>query len=147
MEDKAPGLCIRPPAYPARYRWLFFAAAWWNWLVAAASLFGDSYIRTALSMRPSVDALSLQLSISCICLLGIGYYWVAKDVSKNHAIVRIGLIGKLAVFSIFLGHAIAGNIPYAFAAPTVIDLIFAILFLEFLLHIRRAERQSRVGPV
>jgi hypothetical protein len=70
----------------------------------------------------------------CICLLGIGYYWVARDLSKNRAIVKLGVIGKLAVFSIVMGHAIRGDIPYALALPAVIDLMFAILFLEFLMR-------------
>ena len=92
--------------------------------------------------RPRPDSLNLHLTISCICLLGIGYYWVSKDVFRNHAIVKLGVIGKTAVFSIFLGHAISGDIPYAFTAPAVIDLIFAILFLEFLLRMRTAKSDN-----
>ena len=138
MEDKAPGR-DRPTVKVARYRWLFIVAALWNWLVALISLVADEEIRSVLRMPPSADSLNLHLSVSCICLLGIGYYWVAKDVTRNHAIVKLGIIGKVAVFSILLGHAIRGEIPYALASPGVIDLVFAVLFLEFLIRIRSAE--------
>jgi hypothetical protein len=138
MEDKVPGHG-RPTVKLRRYRWLFIAAALWNWLVALISLVADEEIRSLLRMPPGADSLNLHLSISCICLLGIGYYWVAKDVSRNHAIVRLGIIGKVAVFSILLGHAIRGDIPYTLAAPGVIDLVFAVLFLEFLMRMHSAE--------
>jgi len=142
MEDQAPRLLALTPARLKRYRWLFIAAAWWNWLVVLLSLFADQKIRSALRMPPLADSLNLHLAVSCICLLGIGYYWVARDVSRNHAIVWLGMIGKLAVFSIFLGHAISGDIPYALTAPAVIDLVFAILFLEFLMRMRAAGGHS-----
>ena len=138
MEDPASGVHVQPPARLNWYRRLFLAAAWWNWLVALLSLFADKKIRSFLRMPPLTDSLNLHLSISCICLLGIGYYWVAKDVSRNHAIAKLGMIGKLGVFSIFLGHVIEGDIPFALAAPAVIDLIFAVLFLEFLVRMRNA---------
>ena len=139
MEDKDPGISVRPPATHKRDRVLFIAAALWNWLVALISLFAYGKIRSGLGLPPLADSLNLHLSISCICLLGIGYYWVARDLSNNRAIVKLGMIGKLAVFAIFLGYVIIGDIPYALAAPAVIDLAFAALFLEFLMRTRNAE--------
>jgi hypothetical protein len=44
----------------------------------------------------------------------------------------MGSLGKLAVVATGLGHALAGNIGWSFAALTGVDLIFAILFLGFL---------------
>ena len=97
-------------------------------------------------MPPLTNSLDPHLSASCICLLGVGYYWVAKDVSRNHAIAKLGMIGKLAVFSIFLGHSIGGDIPFALAAPAVIDLVFAVLFLEFLVRMHNAEACAAGNP-
>ena len=149
MENKASGLHVRRPDRFKRDRLLFLSAAWWNWLVALLSLFADKEIRSFLRMPPLIDSLDLHLSASCTCLLGIGYYWVSKDVSRNHAIAKLGMIGKLGVFAIFVGHLIEGDIPFALATPAVIDLIFAVLFLEFLLRMHRDEGnagRNRANP-
>ena len=146
MEDIASGLHVHSPATLKRYRMLFISAAWWNWLVALVSLFADKEIRSFLGMPPLTNSLNLHLSASCIWLLGIGYYWIARDVSRNHAIAKLGMIGKLAVFAIFLGHLIAGDIPFGLAAPAAIDLIFAVLFLEFLVRMRDAEGNAAGNP-
>ena len=139
MENKASGTGVRPPFTQKRDRLMFLAAALWNWLVALVSLFANEMIRSGLRMPPLADSLNLHLAMSCICLFGIGYYWVARDLSKNQAIVKLGMIGKFGVFAILLGHVISGDIPYALAAPGVIDLVFAALFLEFLMRTRKME--------
>ena len=83
------------------------------------------------------DPLILQLLASCLFLFGLGYYWVSSALSENHGIVKLGVVGKILVFILFFGHALAGTIPVGLAVPTVVDLLFAALFLEFLVHWRR----------
>jgi hypothetical protein len=51
--------------------------------------------------------------------------------------VKLGVVGKILVFILFFGHALAGTIPVGLAVPTVVDLLFAVLFLEFLIHWRK----------
>ena len=65
-------------------------------------------------------------------VFGIGYYWVSRDVRKNRDLVRLGVLGKLAVFVLFSIAWITGEIPFLLVFPGVGDLIFAILFIGFL---------------
>ena len=65
-------------------------------------------------------------------VFGIGYYWVSKDIHQNHAIVRMGIIGKIIVFLGLTADAVASNISTLMIGPGIVDLIFAILFIEFL---------------
>ena len=65
-------------------------------------------------------------------VFGIGYYWVSKDIHQNHAVVKMGIIGKIIVFVGLTADAVAGNISILLVGPGIIDLIFAILFIEFL---------------
>jgi hypothetical protein len=67
-----------------------------------------------------------------IATFGLGYYWVSCDLSKNHDLVRLGAMGKLLVFVVFFGHLIPGNITLRLVLPSLVDLLFGILFLEFL---------------
>jgi len=75
---------------------------------------------------------TMQLAMALVFVFGIGYYWVSKDLSKNHDIVKLGIIAKILVFLIFSYHYLFGNMPLMIALFSVVDLIFAILFIEFL---------------
>jgi hypothetical protein len=121
------------------YRGLFLAAAAWNAFAAGAVLFllTDTKFRTRMGISNPADPLSLQLLASCLLLFGLGYCWVGRALEKNHGLVKLGVIGKIVVFILFSGHALAGTIPVILAVPSVVDLLFAALFLEFLVYWRR----------
>ena len=120
------------------YRSLFLAAAVWNALSAGAVLFflANVRFREELGFPGPPDAISLQLLASCLLVFGLGYYWVSRDLSRNRDLVKLGVIGKPLVFLVFFGHALAQQIPMRLVIPSVVDLLFGALFLEFLLCTR-----------
>jgi hypothetical protein len=120
------------------YRWLFITAAIWNLLSAVAALFvlTDSSFRRVLGFPGTADTISLQLLAACLFVFGLGYYWVSRDLSRNRDLVKLGVIGKPLVFLIFFGHALVKEIPVLLVAPSAVDLLFGVLFLEFLLRTR-----------
>ena len=65
-------------------------------------------------------------------VFGIGYYWVSRDIHKNHDIVWMGIIAKLMVFIGVLWAGIVGQIHFMLVGSGTVDLIFSILFIEFL---------------
>ena len=115
---------------------ILIAAAWWNWLAALGFLLAGTRLQTSLGINASLESLNAHLAIICITLWGIGYYWAAKDFSRNESLVKLGVIGKVGVFLLFLGHAWAQHIPFALVTPAVIDLIFAGLFLGLIFRAR-----------
>jgi hypothetical protein len=120
------------------YRWLFIAAAVWNLLSAAAValLLGDARFRQGMGFPGPADTISLQLLAACLFVFGLGYYWVSADLSRNRDLVKLGVIGKPLVFLVFLGHAVMKEIPALLVAPSLVDLLFGVLFLEFLRRTR-----------
>lgn len=120
------------------YRLLFLAAAVWNVLSAAAVLFllTSLKFRSEMGYPGQVDTISLQLLATCLFVFGVGYYWVSRDLTRNRDLVRLGVIGKPLVFLIFLDHALTKEIPASLVAPSVVDLLFGVLFLEFLVRTR-----------
>src|SRR5271167_646512 len=123
----------------ARYdRLLFLAAAVWNTLSAGAVLFllTDARFRQVMGFPGPPDTISLQLLASCLFVFGLGYYWVSRDLSRNRDLVKLGVIGKPLVFLVFLGHALAQEIPMDLVIPSLVDLLFGALFLEFLVRSR-----------
>lgn len=120
------------------YRLLFLAAAAWNVLSAAAVLFllTSLKFRREMGYPGQVDTISLQLLATCLFVFGVGYYWVSRDLARNRDLVKLGVIGKPLVFLSFLGHALSKEIPASLVAPSVVDLLFGVLFLEFLVRTR-----------
>lgn len=70
-----------------------------------------------------------------VFVFGLGYYWASKDADKNISIIKMGAIGKTLIFLILFYYCfITKDIPVILVIPGVVDLIFAILFVEFLIH-------------
>jgi hypothetical protein len=116
------------------YKKFFVVAAIWNWVAAIAFFCWYKQILSLFDMKPLIYPVIMQLLSALVFVFGIGYYWVAGDIEKNQAIVKMGIIGKILVFILLLVHWILGNIPFFLVGPGIVDLIFAILFIEFLLR-------------
>ena len=119
------------------YRNLFLIGALWNWVATLVFFFFYEQIFSIFGMEPPLYPANLQLFLALAFVFGIGYFWVSRDISINHDIVKMGIIGKVMVFLLFLYHSFFGNLVLAFAAIGTVDLLFAILFLEFLIRFHR----------
>lgn len=114
-------------------RRLFVPAALFNFASAGTFLFalpqaaGPMRIEVTPALLPFVH-----ISAGAVAIFGWGYWQVARDPVQNRIVIVLGLAGKLAVAALGIAHAFAGNIGWAFAALTVVDLVFAALFWRFL---------------
>lgn len=57
-----------------------------------------------------------------------------RHADENHPIVVMGILAKPTAFFLFAYHWLYGNIPFSLLVFLIIDLAFAILFLDFLLR-------------
>jgi len=114
------------------YKWLFIIGAVWNWGAAILFFFFSAQAFAILRMQPLNYPAIMQLAMALVFAFGIGYYWVSKDLFTNHDIVKMGIIAKILVFFVLLYHYLVGNIPLMLASCGAVDLIFALLFMEFL---------------
>ncbi|MBN1899496.1 MAG: hypothetical protein JW827_12030 [Spirochaetes bacterium] len=115
------------------YEYLFLTGAIWNWGVSLFFFLAHRYVSRFLDIAPVADLYLLQLSMALVFAIGLAYYWIRKDPGKNIPVVKLGIAGKTFVFIILSIHAINKNIHPLLVLPGVVDLIYAILFLEFLL--------------
>jgi hypothetical protein len=118
------------------YKNFFIVAAVWNWVATVPFFFAYEQIFAFLGMRMPIYPVTLQLFLSLAFVFGIGYYWVSRNL-MNLEIVKMGVVGKILVFLLFLYYAAIGNIPWLLVLPGIVDLIFAILFMEYLLRVKR----------
>ena len=121
------------------YRYMFLASAFWNWAVAAILWFTYEPFFAYLGQDPLRYAVPFQIAMGLIFVYGIGYYYLYKDQVANRPIAKLGVYGKMAVFILLSNAWAAGEIVFVLVIPGIVDLLFAVLFLEFLLstsHLR-----------
>ena len=113
------------------YKRLFYAAAIFNWL-AAATVIAKASFPSLIALDTPFDSFGGQVFGLLAAVFGYGYFLVGRDPARNEGIVWMGIIGKLLIFALFLAHAMAGTFPFVLVIPTIGDVIFAFLFVEFL---------------
>ena len=121
---------------------MLIVAAAWN-LVGAALVFANLSRHIALFFgRNAVidDPIAMLNTIGfwgSVVLFGIGYLIVAANPAKNHGIIFLAIIGKVAVFLIWTWYWWRGYATALALFGGVGDLIFAVLLMFFLLRIRK----------
>src|SRR5271166_379702 len=121
------------------YRRMFYAAAIYNCLATAATI-AKTVSPSHIPIGSPFDQFGGQVFASIVAVFGYGYFIVARDPARNEGLIQIGIVGKLLIFLLFLAYAIAGTFLFILMIPAVGDVIFAFLFLEFLLVGRARSR-------
>ena len=114
------------------YKKMFFVGAIWNWAATSTFIFGYKILFPLFGMELPGYPVFLMMFLGLCFVFGIGYYWVSRDLTKNHGIVKMGIIGKLIVFVGLSWAGITGQVHFILVGPGIVDLVFAILFIEFL---------------
>ncbi len=121
------------------WKYIFQLKAAINWIESLALLFADRWIRELLGQKPLTNPEYLQLFVVLVFVIGIGYWWVSQDISRNREIVKLGIYAQYSVFGVLAYQTLIGNVHPLYLIPGVIDLIFAILFSLFLYSYARTK--------
>ncbi len=115
------------------YKKLFFIAALWNWSTSVCFFFTYEYLFPIIGEKVPDSPIFLKQLLGLVFAFGLGYYWVSLNLS-NTDIVKMGIFGKLFVFITLLYYAIIGSHVWITVLPGVVDFIFAIFFIQFLIY-------------
>jgi len=119
---------------------MLISAACFNWLAALALLLIPATLFQLFRITPlPAEPLFLHLFAVVVFVFGIGYYWAAIDFVRNAPIVRLGMIGKLAVFVTGLVNTLLGNVSWQIMLLVSVDLLYAVLFFMTLKAVVRAQ--------
>ena len=121
------------------WKYVFLLKAVINWVESVVLLFTDGSIRELLNQKPLVNTEYSQIFLALVFIIGIGYWWVGSDISRNHDIVKLGIYAQSSVFVVLAYHTLVGNLHPLYLIPGVIDLVFAILFGLFLYSYTRTK--------
>ena len=106
----------------------------WNLIIGIPILILSYFTNPGLSL---VGLLNYQLWFYAVILFGIGYYTVGKNIDKNHIVIALGATGKIIVFIHIIAYFLINVIDITYFIAGIGDLIFAILFIEFLVNYKK----------
>jgi hypothetical protein len=126
----------------AYYKALFIIGGVWNFILSVPFLLLSYFDRTLLSLFvvgifTGATLMYYQVFLWFVIVFGIGYTIVGLDLDKNHGIVLLGAIAKILAFISFVAYYLSGDVPFSLAMIGIGDLIFAILFIEFLINYKK----------
>ena len=122
------------------YKYLFLLAAVWNWavsilLLVLSLLTPDIITDFGVEIPPSL--VFLQMLFVLVGIFGIGFFLVYLDINTNHGIVQMSVVEKVSFFLVFLIYFIIGDVGILVLLLVIVDLIFGLLFIEFLANFKK----------
>jgi len=127
---------------PQFYKSGFALAAAWNWCVSILTLLFYQWFFNILGMSTPQPALWFYLFLGSVFIFGIGYFMVSLDLSQNHAVIILGILGKIGVFAAFLYSYIIGMVHFAILCLGIVDVIWCVFFVKFLVEYSAREYKS-----
>ncbi len=113
-------------------RTLFAVAAAWNLGAAATLVFNPDFLLARLNVNDPDARLLARSFASSVTTWGIGYALVALNRKRFRDFAWLGAISKTIFFMVYAAAFFGGRISFAAFIPALVDLVFAILFVEFL---------------
>jgi hypothetical protein len=128
------------------YKLLFLMGGVWNLLagliclllsVATTNLFFELY---GMQVAPSL--FPFHAFFAAVLSFGIGFILVSLDITKNHVMILVGILGKVLFFLVCLVTFFQNEANILLVLTGSADLVFAILYLEFLMRFRNRTRNA-----
>ena len=114
---------------------LFSVAALFNFSLGLSWLLAWPMLQNVLQLAPADGSNRMILNLCAVLVLtfGYAYYLVGRNPDKFRPYVMLGIVGKLSVVAVALPVLVSGSQGYLLALSLMVDLVFAILFVHFLL--------------
>jgi hypothetical protein len=114
------------------YRALFFIDAIKAWLLAIQALLMDNS-----AILNDTGLMFYNSFMVCVIIVGLGYFIVGLDIDKNHGLVVTSIVAQFSVFTLFTYYFAIGVAIQLQLIAGIMDLVFAVLMVEFLLHYKK----------
>ncbi len=120
------------------YRILFLIAALYDFILgfiffAFLRFFFEDLFRIPYPLYPAF----FQAAAAFVFVMGLGFYFVYRNMYRNIDIVKVGIIFKLFYTGLAFYHVFVKGMPWIFSVFGFLDIIFIVFFAFFLLAVRR----------
>jgi hypothetical protein len=115
-------------------RAVFQSGAIFNLLVGSGLILALPLLQPYLGMAvvPSDLKFLVDLVGMFICAFGVAYWLLAANFSRYRPLAVFGAVCKLCVVVIVVGHFMVGHIGVPLLALSMVDLLYAVLFILIL---------------
>jgi hypothetical protein len=116
-------------------RWLFGTAALFNISIALNLLVLRYWVVSPLMPLDPIrgtNVLFANFSGAFVGLFGIVYVLIAIDPAKYRLYIPLGAVGKLLAVACAAAAWLMGAVPWQMPATTGVDLVYAVLFFDYL---------------
>ncbi|WP_150429940.1 hypothetical protein [Dechloromonas sp. CZR5] len=114
-------------------RILFSVAGYFNLAVGLIFLFAMPQLAQMIGMNPiPEDYVLIHFGSVLVIVFGVGYLKVAADPVVNRPIIQLGILGKSGVVLAGMVDWLLGNTNAAFPLLLTADVVFAVLFANYL---------------
>ena len=118
--------------YNVFFERIFLFAGIYNIGAAITFIFGHKWLFSLINISDLHFPSFMFLAFAFVFVFGIGYLIVSKDLSKNHDIVRLGILSKVLAFFVILHGCIMKILPSILYAAAFIDIMWAFIFMHFI---------------
>ena len=125
-------------------RLLFTIAAVWNLGAALMLILNPDFLLARLGIDDSAARLLAQSFASSVATWGIGYALIAVNQKRFCDFAWLGAISKTVFFIIYAAAYFGGRLTLRGFFPALVDLGFALLFAEFLIHQKNHEKTKDI---
>lgn len=123
----------------AFFKNLFLAAAIYDLALGLIFLFMYSAIFSYLNIPLPNYPMYLQLSAAFVVAMGVGYYFVYQNMSRNYDLVKLGVVYKAVYSSFSIYFFLKGLAHIIFFWFAIFDIIFLLLFIWYLKETRKLQ--------
>jgi len=119
------------------YRILFLIAALYDFILgfvffAFLRFFFEEIFKITYPLYPAF----FQAAAAFVFVMGVGFYFVYRNMYRNIDIVKVGICFKLVYSGLAFYHVFFKGMPWIFSVFGFLDLIFIVFFVFFLLAVR-----------
>lgn len=123
------------------YKIMFMSGAVWNIAIGVIftllALFAFPITAALFQLEIPPSFVFIYAFLALVFAIGIGLFTVGINIDKNHGVVQMCAVEKYLVFIVFLVFFIMGDYNVGLFLPVVVDLIYGILFTEFLVNYKK----------
>ena len=122
------------------YRNLFLIAALYDFILGFVffvflRFFFEDIFRIPLPNYPAF----FQAAAAFVFVMGVGFYFVYRNMYRNIDIVKLGIVFKLVYTVLAFYYVFIENIPWIFSVFGFLDIIFIVFFVFFLRAVKREK--------
>lgn len=116
------------------FKGLFLVAAIYDFVLGIIFFFFYASIFNFFNITIPDYPAYLQMSAAFVIAMGVGYYFVYKNLYRNIDLVKLGVVYKLAYSSVSIYFYFTNIANIVFLWFAIFDLIFMAFFIWFLVY-------------